>query len=169
MIHGDNPFADDPALRDPVRRFRGRLAAPVTIVTSGSGPDCTGLTVSSLFVVEGEPGEIEMVVAPTTDLWDVSAASGRVVVHVCTEADRGLSDVFAGLRPNPGGVFAGLEVSESDWGPIIERLRNRASCTVIDRREAGYSGIVTARVDDVALDDLTQPLAYFRGSYRSVD
>jgi len=32
-IHEAQPFATLPVERDPVRRFRGRLAAPVTIVT----------------------------------------------------------------------------------------------------------------------------------------
>ena len=33
MIHDENPFIDSPDQRDPIRRFRGRLTAPVTIVT----------------------------------------------------------------------------------------------------------------------------------------
>lgn len=168
MIHHDNPFADDPDSRDPVRRFRGRLSAPVTIVTSGTGEDRTGLTVSSLVIVEGEPGLVEAVVGPTSDLWDVVAATGRFVVHICSDEHRGLAEVFAGIRPSPGGMFETTTVAESDWGPVIEELGDRAYCTLESTRELGYSGLITGRVDHVDVLDLARPLVYFRGSFRSL-
>lgn len=164
-IHGDNPFVDDPDSRDPVRRFRGRLAAPVTIITAGEGEERTGLTVSSLMVIEGDPGRVETVVGPTTDLWDLMETEGRFVIHVCTEGHRSLAEVFAGLRPSPGGIFAGLEVSQSEWGPVIDELDNRAYCTFEARREVGHSGVVTATIDRVEVGEFANPLAYFRGGY----
>ncbi len=166
MIHGDNPFVDDPDSRDPVRRFRGRLSAPVTIFTSGDENERTGLTISSLIVVEGDPGYVEAVVGPTTDLWDLVAKTGRFVIHICTDKHREMAQVFAGLRPSPGGIFSGLDVTQSEWGPVIERLGNRAFCTFEDRREVGYSGIVSGRIDRAEPAGLANPLAYFRGSFR---
>jgi 3-hydroxy-9,10-secoandrosta-1,3,5(10)-triene-9,17-dione monooxygenase reductase component len=168
VIHSDNPFVDDPDSRDPVRRFRGRLSAPVTIVTAGGEADRTGLTVSSLVIVEGEPGRVEVVVGPTTDLWDAAAGTGRFVIHVCTDEDRALTEVFAGLRPSPGGIFAGLEVNQSDWGPVIDRLTNRAYCTFEDRREVGYSGLISGTIDRVEVADLNRPLTYFRGRFHTL-
>lgn len=168
MIHGDNPFVDDPDSRDPVRRFRGRLSAPVTIFTAGQADERTGLTVSSLIVIEGEPGRIEAVVGPTTDLWDLVEESGRFVVHICTAEHREMAQVFAGLRPSPGGVFAGLEMEQSEWGPVIETVGNRAFCTLENRREVGYSGVVTGRIDRVEPVNLTNPLVYFRGSFHTL-
>ncbi|HEX6300932.1 MAG TPA: flavin reductase family protein [Acidimicrobiia bacterium] len=167
MIHIENPFADDPDSRDPVRRFRGRLSAPVTIFTSGDHDHRTGLTVSSLLVVEGEPGRVQAVIGPTTDLWNTAAETGRFVVHVCDERHRHVAEVFAGLRPSPGGIFAGLSVRESEWGPTIDDLTDRAYCSFESRREVGYSGLITGRIDQVEVGDLTNPLAYFRGAYRA--
>lgn len=167
MIHDDNPFVDDPDSRDPIRRFRGRLGAPVTIVTSGDG-DRVGLTVSSLLVVEGEPGWLEAVVGPTSELWDVVEDTGRFVVHICRDRHRSLAEVFAGIRPNPGGMFAGTQVTPSEWGPLLDDVGDRAFCTLVDRRELGYSGLVTGRVDRVEVADLDDPLLYFRGSFRSL-
>lgn len=167
MIHDDNPFVDDPDARDPIRRFRGRLGAPVTIVTSGDETR-VGLTVSSLFVVEGEPGSVHAVVGPTTDLWDVVEETGRFVVHVCAQRHRSLAEIFAGIRPNPGGMFAGTAVSPSDWGPLLDDIADRAFCTVVDQREAGYSGLLTGRVDRVEVAELDDPLLYFRGSFHAL-
>ena len=168
MIHGENPFADAPDARDPVRRFRGRLAAPVTIVTAGDDERRTGLTVSSLVVVEGEPGLVEAVIGPTTDLWDIAAETGRFVIHVCEDANRHLSEVFAGIRPNPGGLFAGLDIGLSEWGPVIKELGNRVYCDYESRREIGYSGMVRARIAAVDVVDLSSPLVYFRGGVHSL-
>jgi len=169
MIHDEHPFATGPSDREPTRRFRGRLASAVTIVTSANGSNRAGLTVSSLFVVEGQPGRILFLVGPTTDLWDVVAATGRLVVHVCRAGHRAIADVFAGLRPNPGGVFAGVEVEVSEWGPLLVDLPDRAFCTLEEMTELGYSGVVTATMDKVETSDLTDPLLYFRGGYRSLD
>jgi 3-hydroxy-9,10-secoandrosta-1,3,5(10)-triene-9,17-dione monooxygenase reductase component len=168
VIHHDNPFADDPDSRDPIRRFRGRLSNPVTIVTSGGGDDRTGLTVSSLTVVEGEPGLVQAVVGPTSDLWDVVATTRRFVVHICNEDNRALAEVFAGLRPSPGGIFETAMVTESEWGPILEEIGDRAYCTLESSREVGYSGLITGRIDQVDVVDLNRPLVYFRGKFRSL-
>jgi flavin reductase (DIM6/NTAB) family NADH-FMN oxidoreductase RutF len=168
VIHDDNPFADAPDSRDPVRRFRGRLNAPVTICTAGDSDNRTGLTVSSLMVVEGDPGQVQAVVGPTTDLWDVVADTGRFVVHVCGERHRSLAEVFASLRPSPGGIFTRLSVTDSEWGPVIDDLADRAYCSLVSRLEVGISGVVTAHIDQVEVADLTNPLAYFRGQYHTL-
>ena len=168
MIHSDNPFVDEPDSRDPVRRFRGRLTAPVTIVTAGNGNDKTGLTVASLIVIEGEPGGVEAVIGPRSDLWEAVAESGHFVVHICSDTHQARAEVFAGLRPSPGGIFAGLAVTESEWGPVIDDMTNRAYCTFASRREVGYSGLVSGRIDQVDLAEIAPPLTYFRGRYHTL-
>jgi len=165
MIHSDNPFRPDPGDRDPTRRFRGRLAAGVTIVTAGSGSQQTGLTVSSLLVVEGNPALAYVLVGPTTDLWTVAAESGRFIVHVCSYQHHRLADVFAGLSPSPGGLFATAEFSRSDWGPALAELPDRLYCSFESRDEIGWSGLVVGRIDQVEVTDLIDPLIHFRSGY----
>jgi 3-hydroxy-9,10-secoandrosta-1,3,5(10)-triene-9,17-dione monooxygenase reductase component len=46
------PFAVPAERRDPARRLRGRLVAPVTVRTAGHLPGGAGLTVSSVLVAE---------------------------------------------------------------------------------------------------------------------
>jgi 3-hydroxy-9,10-secoandrosta-1,3,5(10)-triene-9,17-dione monooxygenase reductase component len=169
MIHDENPFIDSPDRRDPVRRFRGRLTAPVTIVTAGAGTSRSGLTVSSLMVIEGDPGRVHLVVGPTSDLWSSIGETGRFVIHICRANDRHLAEVFAGLRPSPGGPFAGLAVDESEHGPVIGELAERAYCSLENRAEQGWSGVVEGVIDRVESADLSGPLVYFRGGYRALD
>ena len=165
-IHHSHPFRDE--ARDPIRQLRGRLLAPVTIVTAGAGEARTGLTVSSLVTAEGEPGRVYFLLGPATDLFDELHRTGRFVVHILQERHRSLSDVFAGVRPNPGGLFAGVAVSASDWGPVLDDVPNRAYCTYRGGVEESYSFLVSATVDSVEIGELTDPLVYFRGGYRAL-
>ena len=167
-VSTENPFTPPVEDRDPVRRFRGRLAAPVTIVTAGNHVRRAGLTVSSLFVVEGEPGRIHLVVGPLTDLWDVMRETRRFVVHITQAEHHAMSDVFAGIRPAPGGPFAGLDTSSSNWGPVMESLSDRAYCSVVSMVEEGWSGVVEAEIDELELSESPDPLLYHRGRYRGL-
>lgn len=166
MIHSEHPFRPEPGDLDPARRFRGRIAAGVTIVTAGTGSKPTGLTVSSLLVIEGDPAYVELVVGPTSDLWDVAAEARRFVVHICRYEDMRLAEVFAGLAPSPGGVFAGVEWEASEWGPVITALGDRAYCTFVSARELGWSGLVAGHIDRVEISKLIDPIVHFRGAYR---
>ena len=167
-VHDEHPFDTPIAERDPVRQLRGRLAAPVTIVTAGGEDRPVGLTVSSLVVADGDPPYVYFLLGSTTDLFYALEESGKFVVHVCAEADRDIADVFAGRRPAPGGPFKTLEWRPSPWGPVMERLGTRAYCTVVDTDEETYSVLVAATLDELELSDLQDPLAYFRGAYRSL-
>ncbi len=169
MIHGDHPFLPSDAERDPIRRLRGRLAAPVTIVTAGAGEARTGLTVSSLVMVEGERPVIKAVVSPLSDLWDGIESSRRFVVHVCDWEHRALADVFAGLRPSPGGPFVATAVHDSAYGPVLEALDDRAFCLATSLVPEGYAGVVTGEIESVDVGDLSDPLVHFRGRYRQLD
>jgi 3-hydroxy-9,10-secoandrosta-1,3,5(10)-triene-9,17-dione monooxygenase reductase component len=168
-IHeGEHPFVPPEDERDPVRRLRGRLAAPVTIITAGTGDDRAGLTVSSLMLAEGDPGSVHFLLGPTADVYDAMTDTDRLVVHVLGHEHRTLSEIFAGRRPNPGGPFAGVATTESAWGPVIDAIPDRAFCSGISAAEQGYSLLVSARIDEVVVADLTDPLLYFRGSYRNL-
>lgn len=165
-IHGEHPFVLPPEQRDPIRQFRGRLAAPVTIVTSGEEGHGVGLTVSSLMVAEGTPPFMYFLVGGTTELFYAMDTTGKFVVHVCSSEHRARADVFAGQRPAPGGPFTGLDVRQTPWGPVIEDMGNRVFCSVADMDEDSYSIIVEATIDQLELEDLDDPLVYFRGRYR---
>ena len=167
-IHEEHPFAPPEDDREPIRRLRGRLAAPVTIVTAGDGDDRAGLTISSLVIAEGDPGWVTFLLGPTADLYDVLERSERFIVHILESRHRALSDVFAARRPSPGGLFADLDLDDSAWGPVIRSVPNRAFCSVASLTETGYSVLVAATIDEVLVEDLTDPLVYFRGHYRSL-
>jgi flavin reductase (DIM6/NTAB) family NADH-FMN oxidoreductase RutF len=124
---------------------------------------------SSVLVADGEPAQMLGLLKDTTDLFDVIERTRRFVVHVLPDGESALADVFAGLRPNPGGPFAGLDLVDSEWGPVITRIADRAYCSLVDTIEAGYHRLARADIDSVEFGELDAPLVYFRGRYRKLD
>jgi 3-hydroxy-9,10-secoandrosta-1,3,5(10)-triene-9,17-dione monooxygenase reductase component len=167
-VHYTDPFATPPDARSAARRFRGRLSAGVTVWTAGGAGSRAGLTISSMVVAEGSPSIALGLMNDTTDLWDRIHEVGRFVIHVLGEGDREIADRFAGLRPSPGGLFAGLDVDDGEWGPVVPRFTERAYCRYLEATEAGYQQLVRGEIERIELTELTGPLVYFRGKYRSL-
>jgi flavin reductase (DIM6/NTAB) family NADH-FMN oxidoreductase RutF len=186
-IHPDHPFrpaADD---RDPARRFRARLAAPVTLwAASADAPDGrssrAGFTVGSTTIADGSPACLLGMVDAEADLWTTVQASGRFTVNLLRWSDRNLADVFAGLAPAPGGSFAPEAWEDSAYGPTL-RERTWAGCRLVDSRPVGYGLLVTGAIEDVVVFDDPLPagtarpdqtrwnsdaLARLRGRYTAV-
>jgi flavin reductase (DIM6/NTAB) family NADH-FMN oxidoreductase RutF len=168
-IHTDHPFLDPEDQRDPARRFRGRLSAPVTIVTAATDATPVGLTVSSIVVAGSEAGAmVHFVLGSDSFVRDAIEVSGGFVVHVVDAANRALADRFAGVRPSPGGPFAGVDIAESGYGPVIVTLPNRAGCRLLRIQVDEGSAVVTGAIEQIEVDDLESPLVWFRGSYRTL-
>lgn len=165
-IHTEHPFHTPPELREPVRRLRGRLVSPVTIWTSGGDGAYAGLTVSSVVVAEGQTSSIVGLVSPLADLWDALESTRAFVVHVLPQNEKALADRFAGLRPSPGGLFADVSVTPSEWGPVLTGLPERVYCRMTGWTEPGFQRLVAGAIERIEMGDLDDPLVYFRGRYR---
>lgn len=164
-IHSDDPFSVPVDRRDPVRRLRGRLAAPVALLTAGRERPA-GLTVSSFFVVEGDRARTAALVGSGSDFMEQAEASGTFVAHVLAHGHHVTADVFAGLRPAPGGMFASLPSEATDWGPRLSEVADWAGCRVEEIRTLGDQLLLVGTIEELAVSDLTDPLVYFRGAYR---
>jgi 3-hydroxy-9,10-secoandrosta-1,3,5(10)-triene-9,17-dione monooxygenase reductase component len=162
------PFAVPPEARDPARRFRGRLVAPVTVWTAGQLPGGAGLTVSSVLVAEGQPAHLLGLIDPTSALWEAMQETRTFVVHVLAVGNRSLAERFSEIRPPIRGSFDGLQVAASPWGPILSGSRPRAACRLAGSTPVGHGELVEGVIEELELPDLEDPLAYLHGNYRSV-
>lgn len=166
-IHSSDPFATPDADKSPVRRLRGRLAAPVTL---WSAPGPAGLTVSSMLVAEGDPGRILGLVDEESDFWDAAAAAGRFAVTPLGATDQQLADKFAGLMPAPGGLFAGDGWAATEYGPVPAGAAIWAGCRLEGSRPYGWALLVEATVATVTIGaNAVEPLIHHRGRYRSLN
>lgn len=162
-IHSSDPFATPEEQRSPVRRLRARLPAPVTVWTA---PGPAGLTVSSLLVVDGQPGLLLGLVDQESDFWSAARAAGVFAVTPLGADGRQLADRFAGLLPAPGGLFAQEPWRDTDFGPVPEQATNWAGCRLLDATECGWSVLVRGEIAHIEAGTAEDPLLYFRGRYR---
>ena len=165
-LHSEHPFALPVDQRDPVRRLRGRLAAPVTVITAASDPAGVGMTVSSFFVIEGDLPRAAALVGSGSDLLTAVENTGAFVAHVLTEDAQAIADVFAGLRPSPGGMFASVESEATAWGPRIAGVSDWAGCRLDEIRPLGDQHLLVGVIEELGVSEMRDPLVYFRGGYR---
>jgi flavin reductase (DIM6/NTAB) family NADH-FMN oxidoreductase RutF len=167
-IGGQHPFATPPERRRPARRLRGRLVAPVTVWTAGEPAGGAGLTVSSVLVADGEPARLLGLIDPASAFWEAMRRTRAFMVHVLGEGDRALAERFAEVRPPIRGMFDGLDVAASPWGPVLGGSRPRAGCRLSGSMPVGYDELVEGMIEEVELRDREDPLVWLRGSYWSV-
>ena len=164
-VHSEHPFLPPAEERNRVRQLRGRLVAPVTIVTAGED----GMTASAVTVIEGEPSRLVATISEMADFREAVVRTGRFVMHVGKQEHRHLADRFAEIAPSPGGLFHGLTVVETDWGPRLDGFDTWAGCTLENMLTIGYQVLVIGTIDHLELGELADPLIYFRGRYRKLD
>ena len=163
----DDPFATPLEHRRLDRRFRGRLAAPVTVWTAGSGDSRAGLTVSSLLVAEGDPPEVLALLDPLSELFDTIVERGAFVVHVLDSGDPRLAGMFAGVYP--ADPFEEVVTVDGEFGPVISGSRHTLGCRLIGSEEVGFQMLVRGRIDAFEiLEDARPPLVRYRGVYRKL-
>jgi flavin reductase (DIM6/NTAB) family NADH-FMN oxidoreductase RutF len=168
QIHAEHPYATPAGQRDPLRRFRGRLAAPVTLWTTGTGRGRAGLTVASTLVVDGAPACVVGMVDPDSDLADAIEQTGTFAVQLLGDRHRVLADRFGGLAPAPGGLFAQQDWTDTEWGPVLAAGTSWLGCRYEGAAEVGWSRRIDATVQQVTLADDEPILVYRRGRYLTV-
>lgn len=165
-IHSDHPFVPPEDERDPLRRVRGRMAAPVTVWAAGSGRDRVGLTVSSILVADGDPARVVGLIDPDSEFWE--AAPDRFVVNLLSAEHRYLADAFAGTAPAPGGPFTQGTWADTPFGPALDDAAARIDVEVDGTaRDLGYAVLVDGIVQGVEVGE-ADPLIHLRGRYREL-
>ncbi len=166
-IHDEHPFLPPEGERSVVRRLRARWPAGVAVVTTGAGRSRVGLTVSSLVVVDGDPGVVLMMLDPLSDLAEALTVGVACVVNVLGPGQGDLAEVFAGRAPAPGGPFTVGRWSDGAHGPELvgSAALARGRVSHVADHETGWSVRHEVELESVDLIDLA-PLRHERGTYR---
>lgn len=173
-IHSEHPFADPTGDRNPLRRLRGRLPAPVTVWATGTGSGRVGLTVSSMLVADGDPGEALALIDAEADFADELDDDVSVAISLLDQRHQAVADVFAGAAPSPGGTFRTGDWETTDWGPVLQgvtwfgaRMVGQDPRLGPEPATVGWARLVRVRIEHVSLaEDESEPLAHLRGRYR---
>lgn len=166
-IHSDHPFMPPEGERDPLRRFRGRLPAPVTVWATGEGRGRRGFTVSSLLIADGEPGRVAGLIDEDSDFRD--ALDEVFTVNVLTQAHTTMANAFAGVGPAPGGPFTLGEWEQTAWGPVLKDSAGWLGARLVDAepRHLGWALLVEATIERIEVGDPIA-MAHMRGVYRDL-
>jgi 3-hydroxy-9,10-secoandrosta-1,3,5(10)-triene-9,17-dione monooxygenase reductase component len=165
-IHGTDPYAEPAGQRRDSRRFRGRLAATVTLWTAGVGRQRAGLTVASAMLADGEPPRLLGLIDPLSDLADALADTGRFTVQLLAYGQQRLAERFSGQLPAPGGVFAQDDWADTDWGPVVAGTPGWAGCRLDASTEFAWSLRIEATVEHLVLAADAPVLGHYRGRYQ---
>lgn len=165
---GDDPFEVPAGMRDPTRRLRGQLVAPVTVWTTTSlAFGDAGLTVASVLVVEGDEPALLGLVGPLSDFFEALEQSRCFVMHLLGYRHRRLAEMFAGALPELE-PFTVAGATPSPFGPRLSGVSTVAGCEVVEVMEVGYSRLVRGVIRALEVSDAPDaPLSYYRGRYGS--
>ncbi|MGI9156601.1 MAG: flavin reductase family protein [Marmoricola sp.] len=166
-IHDEHPFRPPDDERDPLRRFRGRMPAPVTLWAAGAGAARVGLTVSSVLVADGDPAVLLGLVDEDSAFWDEQP--DVFTVALVAPGQEYLADVFAGTVPAPGGAFTLGTWEQTAWGPVLQGTAGWLGVRRLpgEPRHAGWAVLVEGVVEQVELGE-PDSLAHVRGRYRDL-
>jgi len=171
-IHSSHPFLPAEGDRDPLRRWRGRMPAPVSVWTATAAGRSTGWTVSSFVLGDGQPGEVLGLVDEDSDFADQLRLTGRFAVSLLGWRHRALAEVFAGLAPAPGGPFTQGSWRDTDWGPVLTDGAGwlGARLEVTEPDHAGWGLLVRGVVEQLDPGELPPEgvLCSFRGRYSAL-
>jgi len=170
-IHHSHPFAAAPEDRNPLRRFRGRMASPVSIWAADAAGTRAGWTLSSFLVAEGEPAEVVGLLDEESPLADALAETQTLTVNLLGWKQRALADAFAAVAPAPGGPFSQTTWLDTDWGPVLQTSLGWIGARLKpDQRHAGWGLLLRAVVERIEIpsDPVDDLLCYVRGRYRSL-
>jgi flavin reductase (DIM6/NTAB) family NADH-FMN oxidoreductase RutF len=145
-------------------------ASGVTVVTTQWQGENYGLTASSFTSVSLEPPLVSACLSRSLHTHDALVGSGVFAVSILAsdQIDTGIR--FAGLVPERGDRFVGLECDSAVTGcPIIRGCLAWLDCRVYQSIEAGDHSIIVGEVLAASSRDDGLPLLYYHRNWRTLD
>lgn len=164
------PTNAGPASKDVTDEFRSalrHLAGGVSVITTGSGDDRTGLTVTSLASLSAEPPTVMFGLNLSSSSFPAIRRHRSFGVNFLTAAQKEIADRFAGRGGKKGPArYAEAQWSEGRTGaPLLEGALAALDCEVEELIERHSHAIVIGRVREIRLGANEAALLYWRGDY----
>ena len=163
-IHHTDPFAVPTGQRSPVRRLRGRLAAPVTLGRPRSGRADRLVDPGG----RGGTGPAARADRPGVRPLRRRRGGGAVRRHAARAATPATRRPVRRPLPAPGGLFATGAWIETPYGPVPTDAARWAGCRLDTAREYGWGLLVEATIEAVDLAEEATPLLHYRGRYHEL-
>ncbi|MGH2342488.1 flavin reductase family protein [Segnochrobactraceae bacterium EtOH-i3] len=161
----DHPATIDAGLFKATFR---RLVGGVSVITTGSGANRTGLTATSVSALSAEPPTLTVNINRTSSTWDVLAREGRFGVNFIGADQKAVAERFSGF----GGLKGADRYQGADWttaltgAPLLVGALAALDCEVEEAIERHSHVILIGRIRATLLGDGTGALLYGEGGYR---
>jgi flavin reductase (DIM6/NTAB) family NADH-FMN oxidoreductase RutF len=147
------------------RTAMGHFASGVTVVTTRSGGEPVGLTVSAFCSLSLDPPLVLVCIEKSVRSHDAIRAAGLFAVNILARDQEHLSRRFASSADEK---FEGVGLREGfDEVPLLEGALTVVQCRVRKELEGGDHTIFVGEVVEVEVGT-GEPLLYYRGGYREL-
>lgn len=149
------------------RSALGSFATGVTVVTTTDAQGTpVGMTASSFNSVSLKPPLVLWSIDKAANCFDVFNQSNHFAIHVLTEQQQSLSDLFG--RPGPQDKFAAISTAQGTLGsPLLPDFNSLFECSLEHRYEGGDHIILVGRVHRFEQRN-GKPLLFHGGRYRQL-
>jgi flavin reductase (DIM6/NTAB) family NADH-FMN oxidoreductase RutF/ubiquinone/menaquinone biosynthesis C-methylase UbiE len=151
------------------RKVLGHFATGVTVVTTSHEGEAHAMTVSSFASVSLEPPLVMFCADKRARTNQMIQASGIFAVNILREAQRPISDLFAGKGTDLERQIALSAQKAVTGSPILEDVLAWIDCRVAAAHDAGDHVIYVGAVEATSRGELGAPLLYYRGTYQGMD
>ena len=153
-----------PINADAFRAAMGAWPSGVTIITSRSGDQIHGMTVSDFSGVSLDPPLVLVCAAKASVTTRMIQEGGCFGVNVLRSDQSDLSNRFASKK-DEFKRFEGLSTFEEKTGaPLLEGALVNLDCRVVAVHEGGDHLLCVGEIEAAQIQE-GEPLLYFRGSY----
>lgn len=151
---------------EKLRRAMRAWTTGVAIVTSIYEGQQYGMTVNSFTSISLEPPLVSVALKRLTHTHELVAKSGMFSVTILTDAQKELSDLFAGKMPNIVDRFESVQTETISLdSPVFKDGMAYFDCRVLNSIPVGENTLFIAEVLDARGEGAGEPLVYHNREY----
>ena len=153
---------------DEFRAAMGSWTSGVTIITSRSGEDIHGMTVSDFSGSSLDPA-LAVICASKTSVTTGMIEKGRCFgVNVLRSDQSALSNKFASKK-DEFKRFEGVEIYSAETGaPLLRQALVNLDCRLVATHDAGDHVLCVGEIESICVNE-GEPLVFFKGAYGRFD
>jgi flavin reductase (DIM6/NTAB) family NADH-FMN oxidoreductase RutF len=162
------PVLEDSVPPELATAFKGamrRLAATVTVVTTGDGDQRYGMTATAVTSVTTNPPALLVCVNQSASLHPVMATGTRFCINLLHSGHADVASAFGGKLAGSERFKAGQWSQNEQHVPYLVDAQANLFCRVDALMLYGTHTIFVGRVDEVRLHGEIAPLIYQDGRY----
>jgi flavin reductase (DIM6/NTAB) family NADH-FMN oxidoreductase RutF len=148
---------------DELREVMRRFPAPVAVVTAVVEDERFGLTVGSLVSLSLTPPLVGISIGKDSSSHEPIRRAGGWAASLLGAGQTRVAQHFARSGIPPLALWTGVDVRDSDRGPLVEGAIGWLQCRTVSEHDVGDHTIFVGEIESIELGTADQGLVY-RGS-----